>query len=327
MAETRNRDFDGFEKPDQNWFQLPKSWATVTRVITSIAELKVVEYVLLHTWSQHEHGASRRISINEFRFGIRLDNEKRVDEGTGLSKQSIITGLKKSVQRGLLVETIDARDRARVHKSYRLRMRDDQSDEHHVEHSSEILDADVQVLDPVKTLDTGGLNYGHRSENGIGIGSQEHGSPVTVSDLQNNPSRHHSNETARSQTSSSPAGDNSPLRKLPDNSILPGQRDHLVGVMTQKFRDVENKAYYILVSRKMHEEDIWTNMAEVEQDPNVRYPERVFATRIKKLATERLERRAMKTKHEAYEKQRREHAIGSTEGRRFAGSEEATAIS
>ena len=81
--------------------------------------------------------------------------------------------------------------------------------------------------------------------------------------------------------------------------------------MIEKFRDVESKAYYILVSRKMREEDIWTNIGEVTQDPNVRHPERVFAARIKKLANDRLQRLATKAKREEYENRRREVSIGS----------------
>ena len=244
--EAVKQGFDGFERPNQNWFRLPKTWTSVTRSITSIAELKVVEYVLQHTWSQHEHGASKRISTNEFRFGIRSNDRKRVDQGTGLSKQTIITGLKKAVKRGLLIETVDARDKGRVHKSYRLRMKGDSdiADEPIMERSDHILDSDVKLLDPVKDLDTRGLESGHRTENGIGIGSQEKRLPVTVSHVaQNNPNQTVSSEPTTSQTSPSPVGNNSPLKKLPDNSMSPSQLDQLVDTMIEKFRDVESKAY------------------------------------------------------------------------------------
>jgi hypothetical protein len=48
-----------------------------------------------------------------------------MDKGTGLSKPSVIAGLKAAVERGLLIEETDDSDRARIRKFYRLHMVED----------------------------------------------------------------------------------------------------------------------------------------------------------------------------------------------------------
>jgi hypothetical protein len=41
--------FAGFSKPEANFFRLPNEWTDITAQISSLAEMKVVEYVLRHT--------------------------------------------------------------------------------------------------------------------------------------------------------------------------------------------------------------------------------------------------------------------------------------
>ncbi|MGL4650272.1 MAG: hypothetical protein ACRC1H_12770, partial [Caldilineaceae bacterium] len=76
--------FGGFERPQQNFFRLPNDWTDLTAAMGSLAELKVVEYVLRHTWGYHEFGIGKRISLNEFMYGRRLADGSRMDKGTGL---------------------------------------------------------------------------------------------------------------------------------------------------------------------------------------------------------------------------------------------------
>lgn len=114
--------FPGFDIPRQNWFKMPNNWTDITAGITSIAELKVVEYVLKHTWGYQEYGGRRRITNDEFMNGRRRKDGTRIDLGTGLSKPSVIAGLKAAVERGLLIEEVDDSDKARVKKYYSLRM-------------------------------------------------------------------------------------------------------------------------------------------------------------------------------------------------------------
>jgi hypothetical protein len=121
--------FTGFDIPRQNWFKVPNNWTDITADISSIAELKVVEYVLKHTWGYQEYGMRKRITNDEFMHGRRRKDGTRLDKGTGLSKPSVIAGLKAAVERGLLIEEIDDSDRARVKKYYSLRMMPGLNDE------------------------------------------------------------------------------------------------------------------------------------------------------------------------------------------------------
>jgi hypothetical protein len=156
--------FPGFDLPQQNWFKMPSMWTDITADISSIAELKVIEYVLKHTWGYQEYGIKKRITIDEFRYGRKRQDGSRLDRGTGLSKQSVINGIKAAVGDGLLAEEVDDRDRARVKKYYFLRMKQaEQSDSD--AGGVKNLDADVKVLDTgVKSLDTKGQEFGHRTE-------------------------------------------------------------------------------------------------------------------------------------------------------------------
>ena len=46
--------FPGFSKPEANFFRLPNEWTDITAHLTSLAEMKLVEYVLKHTWGYSE---------------------------------------------------------------------------------------------------------------------------------------------------------------------------------------------------------------------------------------------------------------------------------
>jgi len=114
--------FPGFGLPEQNWFKLPNDWTDITAGITSLAELKVVEYVLKHTWGYREYGLSKRITTDEFMYGRKRKDGARLDRGTGLSNRSVIDGLRRAVEEGYLIEEVDDSDKARIKKYYALRM-------------------------------------------------------------------------------------------------------------------------------------------------------------------------------------------------------------
>jgi hypothetical protein len=116
------KQFSGFDIPHQNWFRMPNHWTDITAGITSLAELKVVEYVLKHTWGYQEYGISKLITTDEFMHGRKRKDGTRIDMGTGLSNRSVIDGLRRAVDDGFLVEEVDDSDKARVKKWYRLRM-------------------------------------------------------------------------------------------------------------------------------------------------------------------------------------------------------------
>ena len=115
--------FPGFSKPEANFFRLPNEWTDITASITSLAEMKLVEYVLKHTWGYSEFDVVKKITTDEFMYGRKKKNGTRIDIGTGLSKPSVIEGLNNAVKHGLLEVEIDDSDKARIKKFYKLRMK------------------------------------------------------------------------------------------------------------------------------------------------------------------------------------------------------------
>jgi DNA-binding PadR family transcriptional regulator len=116
--------FSGFDRPESNFFRMPNSWTDITAEIDSIAELKVVEYILRHTWGYQEYGVKKHITIDEFVNGRRRHDGSRMDKGTGLSERAVYDGLRKAVENRLIDEETDDSDRGRIKKSYSLRMRE-----------------------------------------------------------------------------------------------------------------------------------------------------------------------------------------------------------
>ncbi len=127
MARRKSQrpEFPGFDRPESNFFRMPNSWTDITAEIDSIAELKVVEYILRHTWGYQEYGIKKHITIDEFVNGRRRQDGNRLDKGTGLSEQAVYDGLRKAVENGLIEEEVDDADRGRVKKFYSLRMREE----------------------------------------------------------------------------------------------------------------------------------------------------------------------------------------------------------
>lgn len=117
-------EFRGFSIPDSNYFRMPNEWTRITAKITSLSEIKVIEYVLRHTWGFNEYGVTKRITTDEFQFGRLNKDGSRMDEGTGLTKKSIIAGLKSAVDHGYLVVELKGKDRARMRKYYALKVED-----------------------------------------------------------------------------------------------------------------------------------------------------------------------------------------------------------
>jgi hypothetical protein len=113
--------FQGFSKPEANFFRLPNEWTDITANITSLAEMKVVEYVLRHTWGYSEYDLVKKITTDEFMHGRKRIDGTRIDKGTGLSNKSVVEGLSKAVEHGLLEVEVDDSDRARIKKLLSLR--------------------------------------------------------------------------------------------------------------------------------------------------------------------------------------------------------------
>ena len=115
--------FPGFQNPDRNWSKLPHALIGALPIIETMSELKVIMYVLRHTWGYQEFGVTKRITLDEFQHGRKLKDGSRMDSGTGLSLNAVKNGVKQAVAHGFLVrESENHRDRGRQSHVYCLRM-------------------------------------------------------------------------------------------------------------------------------------------------------------------------------------------------------------
>src|SRR2546427_1127336 len=162
MNTLSDHEFAGFSKPEANFFRLPNEWTDITARITSLAEMKLVEYVLKHTWGYSEFDMVKKITTDEFMSGRKKKNGERIDTGTGLSKPSVIEGLNSAVKHGLLEVETDDSDKARIKKYYKLKMRTPiEADEPEKEETH----ADVKNLyTGVKNVDSSSKQSLQRSE-------------------------------------------------------------------------------------------------------------------------------------------------------------------
>ena len=157
--------FEGFVPPVDDYFRMPNEWINICAKMDSLAELKVVQYVLRHTWGYQGFSGARKITIDEFMHGRKRKDGSRIDDGTGLSKQSVITAVELAIKHGYLVCEKDDKDKARQKKYYQLAMKSDVKD---LDIETDVKNLDipgVKDLDPdVKTLDSDGQEFRHRSE-------------------------------------------------------------------------------------------------------------------------------------------------------------------
>jgi hypothetical protein len=87
------------------------------------------------------------MTVDEFMNG-RLLGRERIDNGTGLSKTSVISGLRAAVSRKTIEIDVDDSDKARIRKRYRLKGIIDRPER------SKIQTPGVQKIDPEHNKDT-----------------------------------------------------------------------------------------------------------------------------------------------------------------------------
>lgn len=116
------RKFTGFDGPEQNWSKLPHQLIDALHLIETMGELKVILYVLRHTWGYQDQ--EKKITLDEFahgrKKGRRKDDITRIDKGTGMSKPSLRDGIARAIEHGFLNVETDDSDKARIKKIYSL---------------------------------------------------------------------------------------------------------------------------------------------------------------------------------------------------------------
>lgn len=110
--------FSGFNDPEENWVKLPKAIYDNLDRFSSGAELKVVLYVLRHTWGYGDD--YKAMSVTEICEGRRRKDGTHIDAGTGLQAQAARNGIKRAIEHGFLRVWRDDTDPGRQVKYYML---------------------------------------------------------------------------------------------------------------------------------------------------------------------------------------------------------------
>jgi len=97
--------FNGLQIPVT--IEIPAELTDQMRIMTG-SELKLVLYILKHTASLGRK--YKRITIDEFQNGCKREDGTRIDSGTGLSRPSILDGLKRAEEHGFILTGLE-RDR------------------------------------------------------------------------------------------------------------------------------------------------------------------------------------------------------------------------
>ena len=270
--------FEGFDIPEQNWFRLPNSWTDITRQMKSLAELKVVEYVLRHSWGYREYGVAKRISINEFMNGRRRKDGSRIDGGTGLSNRSVIDGLRNAVKHGFLIEEIDDRDRGRIRKHYLLKMRtgpyDGDDDDSRGGGSNHPINTDTGS--PANKVQPGVKNL-HRGVKNLHINSEE--------------SSHRSEkDTSDQQLSVNVNGRKHPVTKLPDLDEPPENTRLIAADILSQLGDRQSERFYEIVATKVPGQVIYQTLSQIKAFPPEN-PAAVFTKKMEQFALGQIDRR------------------------------------
>lgn len=121
MDNTQN--WEGLSFPNKDFFKVPNDFIEAMARIDNMPELKVVLYVMRHTWGFQEFDAHKKITTDEFVKGRKLRNGERIDSGTGLSTTGVKQGIARAIKHGFLECEIDNNDLGRIKKSYRLKVK------------------------------------------------------------------------------------------------------------------------------------------------------------------------------------------------------------
>lgn len=300
---TASNAFNGFSKPTQNWFKMPNEWTNITAQLGSLAEIKVVEYVLKHTWGYQEYGGKKRITNDEFMLGRKRKDGTRIDDGTGLSKPSVIAGLRLAVQDGLLLEEIDSSDRARVKKSYSLRMASDIDRGNSSAHQTGHFEAEGSEG---KNLNAGVKNFNPRGKDSLHRSEQETLERNIYANVDSNPSLQ--NSSSRRTESRSESTDSSGVKSLgevmesygrpshdhhlsqtDDEEIL--RRDYVATELARELNDQNGLGCFRTIAEKIPQQIVFEKLAlvkELDAEGKIRSnPAALFVYYIKQYAKDK----------------------------------------
>jgi hypothetical protein len=106
--------------PTKNYVKIPTSFIYDLAPGMSSPALRLLLYVARHTWGFQDE--EKRITIDEFMHGRKRVDETRIDKGAGVSKPSVLNGIRELVELGVLSIRVDARDGGRVKRFFRINL-------------------------------------------------------------------------------------------------------------------------------------------------------------------------------------------------------------
>lgn len=119
--------FTGFADPSENWFKMPLAIIPMQPDLKG-SVLHVVIYIIRHTWGFHEYEEGKKITLDEFQNGRKRRDGTRIDNGTGLHKETIVNALVEAEAMGIIDVETDSRDAGRIEKFYMLRRKNQVSE-------------------------------------------------------------------------------------------------------------------------------------------------------------------------------------------------------
>jgi hypothetical protein len=152
--------FIGFSQPKSNYYKVPNEWVEILAFLDNVAEIKILNYLIRHTWGFQEYGIFKHLTVDEFMNGRKHKDGSRFDSGTGLSEMSVRNGIRRALEHGFIEVEIDDRDKGRIKKYYRLKMQqpdhelnepDELERNQQQEEKEEMEEIGVQSLDPNPT--------------------------------------------------------------------------------------------------------------------------------------------------------------------------------
>lgn len=114
--------FPGFWHPNDNegYSKMPHELIDRLDKIDSLSELKIILYIMRHTWGFQEFERGKKITTEEFMHGRKRSDGSRMDNGTGLSDWGVKDGIAKAIKHGYILCTVDDRDKGRIKKYYKI---------------------------------------------------------------------------------------------------------------------------------------------------------------------------------------------------------------
>jgi len=118
--------FPGFWHPDKydGYTKMPHEFIDRLSKIKSINELKIILYIMRHTWGFGEYERGKKITTDEFMYGRKRSDGTRMDNGTGLSDWGVKDGIAKALKHGYVTCEVNDHDKARVKKYYKINIYD-----------------------------------------------------------------------------------------------------------------------------------------------------------------------------------------------------------